>query len=186
MKIFVLSGALTLGVLMHAITADAQDKKDLWTEAQTVTLNGADNKEVGTAKLLQIPNGVLVRLTLTKATPGIHAFHVHAVGKCEGPEFTSAGSHFNPTSKKHGLLSQEGSHAGDLPNVIVPDSGAVTVETVIPHVTLKAGDHTLADADGAALVLHASADDYTTDPTGNAGGRMACGVVALPQASAAK
>ena len=171
---------------MHAITADAQDKKDLWAEAQTVTLNGAESKEVGTAKLLQIPNGVLVRLTLTKATPGPHAFHVHAVGKCEGPEFTTAGGHFNPTSKKHGLLNQEGSHAGDLPNVIVPDSGAVIVETVIPHVTLKAGDHTLADADGSALVLHAEADDYTTDPTGSAGGRMACGVIAPPQAAPAK
>jgi len=181
MKFFVFSVALTLAVLMLGITADAQDRKDLWAEVQTVTLNGADGKEIGTAKLLQIPNGVLVRLTLTKATPGPHAFHVHAVGKCEGPEFTTAGGHFNPTNKKHGLLSQEGSHTGDLPNVIVPDSGAVTVETVIPHVTLRAGDHTLADADGSALVLHGGADDYITDPTGNAGGRMACGVIAPPQ-----
>jgi Cu-Zn family superoxide dismutase len=133
---------------------------------------------------LQTPNGVLVRLILTKAAPGIHAFHVHAVGKCEGPEFTSAGSHFNPTNKKHGLLSKEGPHSGDLPNVIVPDSGALTVEVVIPHVTLKEGDQTLADADGSALVLHAGADDYTTDPTGNAGGRVACGVIAPPQAAA--
>ena len=183
MKFFVLSVALTLAVLIFGTAADAQDKKDLWAEAQTVTLNGADNKEVGTAKLLQIPNGVLVRLNLTKATPGPHAFHVHAVGKCEGPEFTTAGGHFNPTSKKHGLLSQEGSHTGDLPNVIVPDSGAVTVETVIPHVILRAGDHTLADADGSALVLHVGTDDYVTDPTGNAGGRMACGVIAPPQAA---
>jgi Cu-Zn family superoxide dismutase len=183
MKFFVLSVVLTLAILMLGIAADAQDKKDLWAEAQTVKLNGADNKEVGTAKLLQIPNGVLVRLTLTKAAPGPHAFHVHAVGKCEGPEFTTAGGHFNPTNKKHGLLSQEGSHAGDLPNVIVPDSGALTVETVIPHVTLRAGDHTLADADGSALVLHGGADDYITDPTGNAGGRMACGVIASPQAA---
>lgn len=181
MKVFVFSAAFLLAVHMGEISANAQDKKDPWTEAQTVTLHGAENKEVGTAKLLQIPNGVLVRLVLTKATPGTHAFHVHAVGKCEGPEFTTAGGHFNPTSKKHGLLSPEGSHVGDLPNVIVPDTGAVTVETVIPHVTLKAGDHTLADADGSALVLHAGADDYTTDPTGNAGGRMACGVVAAPQ-----
>ena len=186
MKFFVFSVALALAVHLLGTAGYAQDKKDLWTDAQTVTLNGADNKEVGTAKLLQIPNGVLVRLTLTKAAPGTHAFHVHAVGKCEGPEFTTAGGHFNPTSKKHGLLSQEGSHAGDLPNIIVPDSGAVTVETVIPHVTLKAGDHTLADADGSALVLHADVDDYTTDPTGNAGGRMACGVIAPPQAAAAK
>jgi superoxide dismutase, Cu-Zn family len=183
MKFFVFSVALALAVLMLEIVADAQDKKDLWAEAQTVTLNGAESKEVGTAKLLQIPNGVLVRINLTKAAPGPHAFHVHAVGKCEGPEFTTAGGHFNPMSKKHGLLSSEGSHTGDLPNVIVPDSGAVTVETVIPHVTLKVGDHTLADADGSALVLHAEADDYTTDPTGSAGGRIACGVIAPPQAA---
>jgi Cu-Zn family superoxide dismutase len=186
MKFFVFSVVLTLAVHILGIAVNAQDKKDLWTEAQTVTLNGADSKEVGTAKLLQIPNGVLVRLTLTKAAPGTHAFHVHAVGKCEGPEFTTAGGHFNPTSKKHGLLSQEGSHAGDLPNVIVADSGAVTVETVIPHVTLKVGDRALADADGSALILHVEADDYTTDPTGNAGGRLACGVIAPPQAATAK
>jgi len=186
MKFFVFATAMVLALSIFGTVGYAQDKKDLWAEAQTVTLNGTDSKEVGTAKLLQIPNGVLVRLTLTKAAPGTHAFHVHAVGKCEGPEFTTAGSHFNPTSKKHGLMSKEGSHAGDLPNVIVPDSGTLTIETVIPHVTLKAGDHTLADADGSALVLHAGADDYTTDPTGNAGGRMACGIVAPPQAAAAK
>ena len=183
MKFSMFFVALVVAVHLIGVAANAQDKKDLWAEAQTVTLNGAENKEVGTAKLLQIPNGVLVRLTLIKAAPGPHAFHVHAVGKCEGPEFTTAGGHFNPMSKKHGLLNPEGSHTGDLPNVIVPDSGAVIVETVIPHVTLKAGDHTLADADGTALVLHAGADDYTTEPTGNEGGRMACGVVAPPQAA---
>jgi Cu-Zn family superoxide dismutase len=186
MKAFVFSATLVFSVHLLGTAVYAQDKKDLWAEAQTVTLNGADNQAVGTAKLLQIPNGVLVRLTLTKATPGTHAFHVHAVGKCEGPEFTSAGGHFNPTSKKHGLLSKEGPHTGDLPNVTVPDSGMLTVEMVIPHVTLKEGDQTLADADGSALVLHAGADDYTTDPAGNAGGRIACGVIAPPQASATK
>jgi superoxide dismutase, Cu-Zn family len=186
MKFSMFFVALVVAVHLLGAATSAQDKKDPWAEAQTVTLNDAENKEVGTAKLLQIPNGVLVRLTLTKVAPGPHAFHVHAVGKCEGPEFTSAGGHFNPTSKKHGLISAEGSHAGDLPNVIVPDSGAVIVETVIPHVTLKAGDHTLADADGSALILHAGTDDYTTDPTGNAGGRMACGVIAPLQAAATK
>jgi Cu-Zn family superoxide dismutase len=184
MKFFVFSVALALAVHLLGTTGYAQDTKDPWADAQTVTLSGADNKEVGTAKLLQTPNGVLVRLNLTKATPGTHAFHVHAVGKCEGPEFTTAGGHFNPTNKKHGLLSKEGSHTGDLPNVVVPDSGALTVETVIPHVTLKEGEHTLADTDGSALVLHAGTDDYITDPTGNAGGRLACGVIAPPQATA--
>jgi superoxide dismutase, Cu-Zn family len=183
MKLLRFSTALVVASYLLGGIAGAQDKKDPWAEAQTVTLNGGDNKEVGTAKLLQIPNGVLVRLALTKAAPGAHAFHVHAVGKCEGPEFTTAGGHFNPMNKKHGLLSADGSHTGDLPNVIVSDSGAVIDETVIPHVTLTAGDHTLADADGSALVLHAGADDYTTDPTGNAGGRMACGVIAPPHAA---
>ena len=120
MKFFVFSVALVLAVHLLGTAGYAQDKKDLGLMHRP-SHSTAQKTKKSERKLLQIPNGVLVRLTLTKAAPGTHAFHVHAVGKCEGPEFTTAGGHFNPTSKKHGLLSPEGSHAGDLPNVIVPE-----------------------------------------------------------------
>jgi Cu-Zn family superoxide dismutase len=110
-------------------------------------------------------------------TPGLHAVHVHAVGKCEGPAFTTAGGHFNPTQKKHGFKSPEGAHAGDLPNMLVAKDGAGRFEALDDAITLKAGPASVFDADGSALVIHAGADDYVTDPAGNSGDRVACGVI---------
>jgi Cu-Zn family superoxide dismutase len=109
--------------------------------------------------------------------PGDHALHVHAAGKCE-PPFTTAGGHFNPDSKKHGLTLAEGHHAGDMPNLHIPASGELTVEVMNTAVTLdKDKPNSVLDADGSAIVIHAGADDYKTDPTGKAGDRIACGVV---------
>jgi Cu-Zn family superoxide dismutase len=120
---------------------------------------------------------VLVKLSLKGAAPGDHAFHVHAVGKCE-PPFTSAGGHFNPGAKKHGIEAAEGAHAGDMPNLHVPASGDLAIEVVNPMISLVKGQpNSVFDADGSALVIHAAADDYKTDPTGNAGDRIACGVI---------
>ena len=146
--------------------------------AATAELKTAQGEKVGQARLKEAAGGVLIEVTLTKAPPGVHAFHVHDAGKCEPPKFDSAGPHFNPAAKKHGLLEAAGPHAGDLPNVYVPDSGSLTFEFLASGVTLKAGDaRSLFDANGAALVLHAKGDDYKTDPSGAAGDRFACGVV---------
>lgn len=147
--------------------------------AQTASapLKDAQGKEVGSANLTQTPRGVLINLSVKGVPPGEHAFHVHAVGKCE-PPFTSAGGHFNPDTKKHGLLAADGAHAGDMPNLHIPQSGDLTVEVLNSGITLEKGkSNSVYDADGSALVIHAGTDDYKTDPTGDAGGRIACGVV---------
>jgi Cu-Zn family superoxide dismutase len=126
--------------------------------------------------LRETPGGVLISVDLRGVPPGVHAFHVHATGKCDPPGFQSAGGHFAPGGTHHGLAAQEMPHAGDLPNVHVPDSGSLSFEVLAP-VTLGPGDRSLFDADGAAVVLHATADDYASDPAGNAGARIACGIV---------
>ncbi len=140
-------------------------------------LKDKDGRVVGRALLSERPEGVLVRVSVKGLTPGLHAVHVHAVGKCDGPAFTSAGGHFNPLGKKHGLKSPEGFHAGDMPNMLIGKDGSGRFEVMTDGITLRAGPLSVFDADGSALVIHVGADDYVTDPTGNAGDRAACGLV---------
>ncbi|UYN94183.1 MAG: superoxide dismutase family protein [Enhydrobacter sp.] len=142
-------------------------------QAQTAkaALRDAAGKDVGNVVLVQAPQGVLIRLTLKGAPAGERAFHIHAVGKCE-PPFTSAGPHFNPDDKKHGA------HAGDMPNLHIPETGDLFVELVNPAITLaKGAANSVFDADGSSIVIHAGPDDYKTDPAGNAGDRIICGVI---------
>jgi Cu-Zn family superoxide dismutase len=143
----------------------------------TATINDAMGKSIGTATLRETNSGVLIKVDLTGAPGGTHALHVHTTGKCDAPMFMTAGGHFAPGMTKHGLLAAGGPHAGDLPNIYVPADGRLSIELLEPNVTLAAGARSLLDADGSAIVLHAMADDYMTDPAGNAGGRIACGVV---------
>ncbi|MEZ5285204.1 MAG: superoxide dismutase family protein [Vicinamibacterales bacterium] len=140
-------------------------------------LKDAKGATVGTATLTDTPNGVLIHLMLTSGPAGTHAFHVHAVGKCEAPGFTSAGGHFNPAGVPHGIEVKGGGHAGDLPNIHVPADGKLDVEILARGTTLSGGSNAIMDADGGALVIHATGDDYKTDPSGAAGDRLACGVV---------
>ncbi len=152
-----------------ATTATAQSAK--------VTLKNATGADVGTIAMTEGPHGVLLRVAVKGLTPGEHAFHVHAVGKCE-PPFTSAGGHFNPTAKKHGMMAADGQHAGDMPNLIVPASGELQADIVNAAITLEKGKpNSLYQANGTAFVIHAGPDDYKSDPAGNAGDRIACGVV---------
>ncbi len=140
------------------------------------SLHDAAGKSVGTATLEETPEGIAITLDLSNLPPGTHAFHIHETGKCE-PPFTSAGGHFNPMGKQHGSMNPEGLHAGDLMNLEIPASGSLKVKVPAAVVSLKEGKTSLFDADGSALVIHAGPDDYKTDPTGNAGARIACGVV---------
>lgn len=156
---------------------------DVWAEEQsqakaaTAQLINADKEEVGEAHLKQTPNGILIQLSLSHIAPGTHAFHIHKVGKCEVPDFKSAGGHFNPLEEGHGILDRDGKHAGDLPNIHVPENGTLTVEALTTHITLNEGKDQVLDPDGAALVIHAGPDDYRTNPAGEAGQRIACGVI---------
>lgn len=140
-------------------------------------LKDKDGKSVGRADFREVADGVLVRLEVKGLAPGLHAVHVHTVGKCEAPGFTTAGGHFNPGGKKHGLKSPDGAHAGDLPNMLIAKDGSGRFEALTDSITLKAGSNSVFDADGSALVVHVGVDDYMTDPTGNAGDRAACGLI---------
>jgi Cu-Zn family superoxide dismutase len=131
---------------------------------------------VGTVLLVETPHGVLLRLRVGGLPPGAHGLHVHQVGRCD-PPFTSAGDHFNPGGKKHGLGNPEGMHAGDLPNLHVGRAGDAEVELLAGGVSLSPGPASLLDADGSALVVHAGPDDHASDPAGKAGDRIACGVI---------
>lgn len=145
-------------------------------EIANAQLRDASGKPVGDADLVQTRNGVLIKLQIKGMQPGERAFHIHAVGKCE-PPFESAGPHFNPGGHKHGMMAGEG-HAGDMPNLHVPQDGNLAIEMLNTAVTLEPGKpNSLFDGDGSSLVVHAKADDYKTDPAGNAGDRIACGVI---------
>lgn len=137
--------------------------------ATTVELKNAQGQSVGTASLTPAKDGgVAVALDLKNMTPGRHALHFHQTPSCEGPAFTSAGGHYNPENKKHGLQNPEGPHAGDMNNFTVLKDGTAKTTIIAPHMKMGVA---------AALVVHAGVDDLKTDPAGNAGDRVACGVV---------
>lgn len=143
-------------------------------ETATATLQKADGSAAGSAIASVTPEGLSVSVSVTGISPGQHGVHVHMVGKCEGPTFASAGAHWNPGNTKHGLESPEGAHAGDMPNLTVAADGTGTLTFVLKSGTLAQ----LLDADGSAFVVHAGPDDQKTDPSGNSGDRVACGVFA--------
>ena len=150
--------------------------------AARADIRNPDNKVVGEATLLQSNEGVLIKATFTSLPAGKHALHIHETGNCEAPEFKSAGGHFNPEQAKHGLTDPKGPHAGDMPNFTAAKSGETTVEVYNDRVTLEEGaENSLLKSGGTALVVHAGQDDYKTDPAGDAGKRIACGVIEATQ-----
>lgn len=148
-------------------------------EGVVVDLHNASGEQVATAHLSEEEEGVTIKLEGTNLSPGEHGFHIHEKGVCEPPDFESAGGHFNPTGAEHGLQNPKGPHAGDLENITVLEDGTVETEVTASMVTLEEGkENSLFQEGGTSLVIHSDADDYVSQPAGNAGDRIACGVIA--------
>ena len=140
------------------------------------TVRDASGRSLGTLEVSQTTDGVMVAGTLRGLAPGVHGIHIHGVGRCDAPAFTTAGGHWNPTAHMHGFENPMGPHMGDLRNIVVGSDSVVVIRGVSTGGSLRGASGVL-DADGAAIVVHAGPDDYHTDPAGNSGARVACGVI---------
>jgi Cu-Zn family superoxide dismutase len=150
---------------------------DVPVAAPPVALVNSAGQPTGSVAPAQTSGGVTLLVTASGLPHGLHGIHVHSNGRCDPPGFESAGAHWNPAQRKHGLQNPQGPHVGDLPNISVSSSGVARETLVLGGISLAA----LADADGSALIIHAQADDYSTDPSGNSGARIACAVLAPPR-----
>lgn len=140
-------------------------------------LQTTSGESAGRATLTSTGDGVFITAQLRNLPQGMHAIHLHAVGRCDRPDFNSAGGHANSTDREHGFLDENGEHDGDLPNINIRSDGTAVADLYTTKVVLEGGDNALLDDDGSALVIHSGIDDYRSDPSGNSGPRIACGVI---------
>lgn len=162
---------VTLSILLVSGCEKGQPKQ------VDVKLYNAAGDEVGTAKMSEQPNGIEIKMKAKGFTPGPHGLHVHEIGICEGPAFISSGNHFNPDDKEHGLLNEKGAENGDLPNVSASNEGEIKAKIVAPNLSFQEGKKTLRRKDGTSLIITEGPDDGMTQPAGNSGKRIVCGVI---------
>lgn len=170
--------AMCTAALAASGASAAQSQSPVVAQKIEASVAGADGKALGTVTLQETPTGVLITTDIHGLPTGEHGFHFHEKGVCEAAQkFTTAGAHFAGGGHQHGLMVMGGPHGGDMPNQYVGADGALKAQVLNTGVTLSPGPRSLIDADGTALVIHAGADDYTSQPAGNAGGRIACAVI---------
>ena len=158
-------------------TTDREDPDEIGPTSASAELRDPAGRNVGSVTVRDTAGGLRVRIESTALAQGAHGAHLHEFGRCEAPDFASAGAHWNPTDDQHGSQNPQGPHLGDLPNLLVGTDGRGILEYVVSGARLTGGDRALLDRDGAALVVHSAADDYRTDPSGNSGARIACGAL---------
>ena len=160
---------------------DAIAANDATKAPQQTAFTGADGAALGSVTVSEAAGGLMLAVSATGMPAGKHGIHLHEKGLCEGPKFESAGAHWNPSMKQHGRDNPAGAHAGDLANLTVAADGSAKTSIPLAGAMMASGAMMLADADGTALVVHAKADDYKTDPSGDSGDRIACAVIAAPK-----
>lgn len=164
---------LWLPLLQKVDAAEESEQQQL-----TISIMNTSGTKIGTAEFTTAGDQVHIHVRAKQLPPGTHGIHIHETGLCDPPDFKTAGEHFNPAKHKHGFNNEEGFHNGDLPNIEVAEDGTVDAELDTDAVTLKKGvANSLLKQGGTSLVIHATADDYVTDPSGNSGARIACGVI---------